>query len=540
MMNVNRLHTSPNVLPRTRRPHDLNILTSLPAGKCVPLAFVPMLREDALSARLSVAVEMMETAQLLMNPVHLRVTAYCVPLLAFEKFEGSRDQFDRSYMGQPKVDGGSVVPFIDTHAMGAHGSKAIYKYAGLHAKTTDEVNTAYAQAYNAVINFRRKMRSKELTERTALDTSLAEAFWPSSRFDLVVPDFDMAVIDGEVALNIVESKMPVKGIGVYDGAAAYNINTYRQSDGTMISGYGGTAGIAVKYDSNAATSAANSIDVFAEMQAGGITISLSSLEMARKTQAFAKLRAKYEGLEDEYIIDMLMDGLSIPDQALKQPILLADRTVKFSQAKRYATDAGNLAESAVSGAAVNNISLRVPRLATGGVVVIMAEAVPEQLFERQRDPFFHSTDHTTWPEYTRDELDEQKVEEVFNRDIDTDHATPDGVFGFVPLNWKWAAWGPRVGGKFHRPTTNTTVDVDRQRLWSVEAVNPVLAEDFYLVSEIHTKPFLDTVSDPFEATVAGRAMIDGHTVFGGMLLEATDNYAKVAEKAPTEQIEETP
>jgi hypothetical protein len=541
MMQVNRLHTSPNQWPRTRRVHDLSILTSMPAGKCVPLGFIPMFREDDLTARLSVAVEMMETAELLMNPVQLRVTAYLVPFLAFEKFEGSRDQFDRAYMSQPKVEGGSVVPFIDSHVMGAHGSKHIYMYAGLHAGTADDVNTGYAQAYNLVINYRRKMRSKELTHRTALETTLAEAFWPSSRFQHVVPDFDQAVIDGEVALNIVNSQMPVSGIG-WGAAQTDTAGPATVKDPTTTAAgeayaryFSSTAALAVR--SKGGTGAAAIPDIYAEMAANGITVSLSSLDQARKTQAFAKLRAKFEGHDDEWIIDMLMDGLSIPDQALKQPILLADRTVSFAQAKRYATDAGNLSESAVSGAAVENLSIRVPRLATGGIVVIMAEAVPVQLFERQRDPFFHSTDHRLWPEYVRDEMDTEKVEALLNAEIDTSHSAPGGTFGFVPLNWKWTSWGPRVGGKFYRPVSNTTADVERRRLWSVEAIDPVLAEDFYIVSEMHLKPFLDEESDPFEATVQGAAMIGGHTVFGGMLLEATNNYDAVQAKAPTTQIE---
>jgi len=179
----------------------------------------------------------------------------------------------------------------------------------------------------------------------------------------------------------------------------------------------------------------------------------------------------------------------------------------------------------------------VPRLNTGGVVMVMLEAIPEQLFERQRDPFFHSSDVDTWPEALRDTLDPEKVDIVLNAEVDTDHATPNGTFGYAPMNWKWNAFGPRVGGKFYRPSTNTTTDQDRQRLWAVETVNPALSEDFYLVKSIHTKPFLDTASDPFEATVVGNAVLDGNTQFGGMLVEATDNYDKVAAKAPTERIQ---
>lgn len=540
MVDVNRQHTAPISVQRSRRNHEVVTISSMPAGKLVPLAAIPMFREDDLFGSFSVAVEMMETNELLLNPVKLRVTAYVVPALAFDRFEGSRDQFDRSYMGQPKVAGGAVVPFIETHAMGTHGSKAVYKALGLHANPADLVNTGYLETYNTVWNFRAKNRSRDITARARLDDTLAPAFWHHSRFQHVVPDFDQAVMDGEVALNVVNALLPVKGIGSISPFTANASVAVRESGG-------GTA----TYASNRRTSDANFLavrlkdegagalypDVYAEMAANGITVSLSNLDLARKTQAFAKLRAQYEGIADEYIIDMLMDGLSIPDQALKQPILLADQSVTIRQAKRYATDAANLAESAVSGGGSVNIRLRVPQLTTGGVVMIFAEAVPEQLFERQRDPYFHSQNVDAWPEYLRDYLDPQKVDFVYNAEIDTAHATPLGVFGYAPMNWKWNAFGPRAGGKFYRPTTNTAVDGDRKRFWAVENINPALAADFYLVNGMHNKPFLDEVSDPFEVAVGGNAVIGGNTVFGGVLVEAAGNYDAVMAKAPQGRID---
>lgn len=538
MKNVNRQTATPLRVPRTRRNHQVAVLTSLPAGKCVPIAVMPMLREDALRGSVTVAVEMMETKEILMNPVNLRVTAYCVPFLAMERFEGSRDQFDRSYKGEPRVEGGGVTPFIEGQVMLAHGAHEIYKALGLHAKPGALVNTMYVEAYNRIWNFRAKNRSPDIAPRARTESALAPAFWQHSRFDHVVPDFDQAVIDGEVALNVVEARLPVRGIGAATGSPAMTAGSIRQTDGTTLAS-------AQRMNTNAndvfidTRGVAPNVfpEIFAEMQENGITVSLSNIELARKTQAFAKLRERYQEHDEEWIIDMLMDGLSIPDQALKQPILLADRTVRFGQAKRYATDAGNLAESAVSGATVANISLRVPKLNTGGVIMVIAECVPEQLFERQRDPFFHSTDIDTWPEYLRDTLDPEKVDIVQNGEIDTSHTVPAATFGYAPMNWKWNAWGPKVGGKFYRPVVDGGTDEARQRLWAVETIDPVLSEDFYLVSSIHTKPFLDTESDPFEATVVGNAVIEGNTVFGGMLVEATSNYDAVAAKAPVERIE---
>lgn len=552
--NINRQQTAPVSFPRTRRTHQLAGLTSMPAGKVVPLAAIPMLREDSLIGHHRINVEMLETAELLMNGVNLRVMAYCVPMLAMERFEGDRGQLDRSYMGEPQVEGGSVVDFIETEAFGTIASRPFYKYLGLHAKSTDLVNTAYLEAYNAIWNFRAMNRSRDLTPRGRLTDTLAPAFWMNSPFEFMVPNFDQAVLDGEVALNVLNTTLPLSAgsaVVTYANNASNSFllkdattgNTVTSASNTL---YGDASGFLRKTGTNEyldlspnGNLAATLTGVTAELAADGITVSLSNLEMARKTQAFAKLREQFDGIADEYIIDMLMAGLSIPDQMLKQPILLADVRTTFGQVKRYATDSGNLAESAVSGGATVDLHLRVPRLNTGGVVLITAEVLPDQLFERQRDPFFHSADVDAWPEALRDTLDPEKVDAVFNREIDTDHATPNSVFGYEPMNAKWNRGRVNIGGKFLRPTTNTTTDTDRQRLWSVETVNPVLGTEFFIATTVHQKVFLDKDIDNFEAVTRGVNVIEGNTQFGGLLVDATtteNNYDKVAEKAPTDRL----
>ena len=177
MRNVNRQQTHEVRFPKSRRPVPVEVLTSAPAGKCVPLAAIPLLREDSGHGAMRVSVEMLETHELLMNPVNMRVMAYLVPWLAMERFEKSRDQFDRSYMGQAQVEGGAVVPFFETDAYGTQGSNEVYKYLGLTGEAADEVNTMYLEAYNTIYNFRAKNRSPNLTPRARLATTLAPAFW---------------------------------------------------------------------------------------------------------------------------------------------------------------------------------------------------------------------------------------------------------------------------------------------------------------------------------------------------------------------------
>ena len=545
--NINRQVATPLNIPRTRRNHAVATLTSFDAGVMAPVAVFPMLREDAFSGRFSIAVEMMETHEFVMNPVNLRVMAYCVPWLALPRFEGSRDQFDRSYSGIAQIEGGSVIPFFDTDARGADGANAVYDTLGLHAPTAKEVNNMYLQAYNLIWNFRAKNRSKELTERAMTATSLAPAFWQHSRFEHILPDFDQAVIDGEVALNLVDINLA--GTAAVTRTGTGNVLIRRASDASLetngnlsLSASGilreSSGSDAVQIDPNG-TLQVSLAGLVAELEGAGVSMSLSNLELARKTQVFAKLREQFEGHDDEYIIDMLMNGLSIPDQALKNPILIADRTVRISQAKRYATDAANLAASAVSGGAQVDLSLRVPRLSVGGVVMVVVEAVPEQLFERQSDPFFYVDAVADLPEFLRDHLDPEKVDVVLNGDIDTMHTSPNNTFGYAPMNWKWNSFGPRIGGKFYKPSSGTANDTERRRLWGVETTDPVLSTSFYIVNSIHQKPFINTTADPFELVMTGNAVIEGHTVFGGLLAEDTGNYDAVLAEADQTRIDQS-
>lgn len=542
-----RKATAPLVVPRTMRRHSARGITSLPAGKMVPLAAFPLLREDAVrSGRLRFSFEMMETAEVLMNAINVRVMAYLVPFLALERFNGSMDQLNLSYQGKPPLEGEAVVPFIETAAFGAHGANAVYKYLGLHGRETQLVNTAYLEAYNAIWNFRAENRSPDLSLRTRLQTTLAPAFWSHEQFRHIVPDFDQAAIDGEVPLNVVNEQLalsaatvPVTGTGGYptfQTDADAQPRAMRDGTGGDVILDGDPSGGPNELKWSATALRADLAGVYAELAQNGITVSLSNIELARKTQAFAILRQKYNAHED-WVINMLMDGISIPEQAFKQPMLLADKRTVFGMGKRYATDSGNLTESVVSGFTGLDVSLQVPRIGTGGVIMVVAEITPDQLFERQEDPFLMTTDVESLPQYLRDTLDPEKVDVVKNGRIDTDHDTPDGTFGYEPLNARWNVEVPRVGGRFYRPEVDAGFDEDRQRIWAVETANPTLSTDFYLCTTMHTKPFVVTNQDPFEVVTQGDLFIEGNTQFGGHLVEATDDYEKVLAVAPQERVD---
>lgn len=547
LSNASRMKTSPIPVQRTMRPSGHRILTSFEPGKSVPVMAIPLLREDAVAgAQFNVVFEMKETVEVLMNAVNARVLTYLVPRTAFDRFDGL-DSINKSYSGEPPMAGQPVVPWFEEMVAPAHGANAILKKMGKHARPGTKINTDYIEAYNQIWNFRAKNRSRDIPLRTRLDATLAPAFWQHQTFAHIVPDFDQAAMDGAVPLSVTNAKMPVTGFGMFDsGTPVVAATNYKETggeltaypaNGSFLIGAPAAPGVARMGVRSKTIAGVHYPDVFAELQDNGITLSLANIELAKKTQAFAELRKQYSGHSDEYIIDLLMQGISVPEQAWNQPILLGDMSTVFGMSKRYATDAENLTESVVNGMTALEVRFRCPPVPMGGVIMMLIEVAPEQLFERQADPYLHAISVDKLPNFLRDTLDPEKVVIVKNEEIDLDHDTPTSTFGYAPLNHEWARSVPAIGGKFYRPAVDAAFDEDRQRIWAVETQNPVLSQDFYLCTTMHQKPFRQTTGDNFEVLIRGEAAIRGLTVFGGMLIEATGDYDAVLEKAPLDKID---
>lgn len=515
--------TDPITVEKSIRRDTLRVLTSSNAGKIVPVAVIPLLREDRVStSRVRLAVEMMETVELLENGINVTAYAHFVPHLALDRFK-SMDELNRSYQGVAGA-GGSVIPYFQT--MTYDRNAEFWKTLGIHAVQGATVNAAPVEYYNEIVNFRRRSRSEKLTLRTALDTSLAPAFWKYSDLQHIVPDFDQAMIDGEVTLNVLSQYLPVRGIGVNSTATAVVVNTSVNETGST------TAQTYARAVVNNGTSPNHTLleleatgmrpAIFAELGAQGVKLSLQNIELAKKTAAFAQMRERFAGIGDDALIDLLMEGIRVPDEALKQPILLDKKSTLIGYNRRWATDGANLSKDVATGETFLDMTLRTPPMNTGGAIVITVEVVPEQLWERRADVFVNTTNPANLPNFMRDFLDPEKVAVVKNSYVDVLHGTPNGTFGYAPLNHEWNRDLVRIGGKFQRGLTDT-FNEDRQRMWSVEQLNPTLTADFYTCTTLHQKVFADQVAHAFEYKLRGEFEIIGNTVFGKGLIEKANN-----------------
>lgn len=552
------LTTTPIAQRRSVRGLKKRVLTSFDAGKIIPLSYEWLHREDAVQSgrvRINVQSEMFADG-MPMNGIAVNLYAHVVSQACYERFGGSIDEVNKSYAKQNGA-AGSVVPYFeknkywnvststlsgsatdasswDTSSLGSPTYISnFYQTMGIHTETP-LLNTTVNEAYNTIVNHRRKARSKSLPLRNAHDHSLAEAFWLNTGYNDIVADFDAKLLDGEVSLQGLTFQAPVKAPKYsrdhITGTASSNDTT------TDTLGY------------SPAMSGADIIDegdmylfdeIYAELSQGGnATMSLADIDQARKTVAYAKLRSKYDWIEHSYIIDLLMQGISIPSLLQTQPMLVGKKSAMLNFNERYATDGANLDTKVANGSATIEMTVSTPKMPYGAILMYTMEIVPEQLWERSKDPFLYTTDPDTLPNSLRDQLDPQKVQIAKADTLDVNHSTPNATFGYQPLNNQWKMDCVRVGGKFYRPANDAFTE-DRQKIWGVETLNPTLSESHYLVKDLHKKIFADQVADSFTATVMSDIKVSGNTVFGTSLLEAdaTSDYEAITAQVDSSRIE---
>lgn len=536
-------------VPRSIRPHNNAFLSRMYPGKVVPIAAAGLFREDAVArGRIAAIFEMSETAEVLINPVHVKMSAYLVPWLAFDRFNG-RDEFEASYSQVPFKEGDDVIDFIETMARGVEGDHPILDALGLHAAETQDVSTMYIEAYNKIINYRNENMSLDLvadgasTLRTRLQSDLAPAQREIGRHRNIVPSFDEASMEGAVDINFIGGSFPLEGMGKVTSTNTHTTPlTVTESDGQQHT-YAESANTQHSPDGvfRVEMNSDGTPNMRVNINGDDMTFSLAHIERARKMQVFAQLRQQFSGLgdNDEETINKLMDGIRMPDKMFEQPIYLGSEKATFGFQKRYSSDSTNLDESVVQGMTRIQMEFATPRINTGGVLMFVAEIQPEQLYERQPDPFFVETDVSKYPQTMRDELDEQKVDRVLNKEIDTAHTDPDGLFGYGPLNGRWMVDAPRIGTGYYKAAPSAVFDEDRNRIWETSPTDPELGADWYLTNDLPTDVFTYTESEPFEASGQLQLAISGNTVFGRTLIESDGDYDAIADRVPTEQIEQS-
>lgn len=566
-----RQNTAPVVYNQTTREDSAVLMTSGYAGKIVPVAYAPLLRGDSASGSVGVDIELAEMPRPLLNGVVANVQAWFVPKSAHPQFSGM-DEFRHAFQGGniKQLGAAERVPpafFNKAASAGSLGTVAnsdLFKSLGLHISTTDPINTDLIDAYNIIVNFRLGAHSSKLPRRSyagedlATSTSLARAFWPSGRFSRVVPDYERALILGGVDVDVLAATLPVTGNGtvrIKTGQKLAGTYKYATDDAVVSTGTMGNIGTnpsgklntirvvggnnqdhSIYYDPNGQLEV-NMASFAVEMTGAGAQLTLADIDKARTSQAFAKLRSAYSGNEtigfinDDVLVAELMQGFSVPEHASKQPWLLDSQRVPFGMIQRHATDAANLDQSVSQGRASATLRVNVPMTETGGLIIVTCEVLPERLDERQSDEFLYIDTPEKLPNPLRDVQRPEPVDLVLNRRLDTKHATPNGLYGYEPMNDKWNRKFTRLGGVFYKANPTDPWSENRASIWLPEIINPTFTGEHFLApANFPQDVFADPEAPAFELVARHQLQIVGQTQFGDVLVENSDDYQAVIDE----------
>jgi hypothetical protein len=500
------------------------------AGVITPVAFFPLLREDSARGRIALQVRMAEALHTIINPIRVRASVYLVPKSAMTRFNGSMEAVNCSYMNVPLPNGDAPAPWkiIDGNALADDAGHEIYDKLGIHYKTDSRLDADLVESYQAIVNWRRAAVSAALPKNVLTDHALAPAFWDAWKFNSIKPSFDAAMMEGAVPVHFIDGSVPIKDMAYSDTLATETFRSYSDNSPVVDPRYVGSP---------------TGVRPYVDMTAMQGNISLADIKVAHDLQVMSKMRERYHGIPQEYLIDMLMRGLRVPEYQLMEPVLIGFQETTIGQTERYATDGASLDTSVTNGVAQLSLPINTPAIEPGGLIMVLMEIVPEQLYERMNDYWLEvnaNGDRLDEPDWFQDYNDPQKVQVVTNRRADVRHGSPDQIFGYEPLNFEWIRNIARVGGKYKRPPSDDFVE-DRQRIWAVEKVDPTLSEDFYLCPQPfpHTV-FADAEADPFEVIVVGSVVMTGLTQFGAQFEEDGDHYEKLLDQMDLDRVQSLP
>jgi hypothetical protein len=162
----------------------------------------------------------------------------------------------------------------------------------------------------------------------------------------------------------------------------------------------------------------------------------------------------------------------------------------------------------------------------GGIVIVTVEVLPERLDERMSDEWLLTIATSGLPNALRDVQRIEPVDIVTNRRVDAKHTTPNGAYGFEPMNDKWNRSFTRLGGKFYQATPGTAFSQQRAAIWQTGMVNPDFAASHFLAPAVFPHDvFSDTLAPAFETVARHVVAIRGLTQIGDVLAENTTDFA---------------
>lgn len=420
-------------------------------GQLIPLAWYEALPGDTIQHATSALIRVSPLLSPVMHPVRVRIHHWFVPNRLIW------DSFEDFITGGPDGNDASAVPYF---ALSSVAEGSLWDYLGVPPGTYASplnVSAFPVRAYNLIYNEHYRdqdlvaLRDVVTTDGAdaTTDDSIAHCAWEKDYFTTARPWEQKG---SEVTIPLGD-QAPIRGLGKPN-------QTFPATNGTIYE-TGGTSRTYARYSDTTASQSGHELaveedpdhagypGVYADLsQATGISV--NDLRLALAIQRYQEARAQYGSRYVEYLRYL---GVRSSDARLQNPEYLGGgkQVIQFSEVLATAegtdTVVGDLKGHGIA-------AMRTGRyrrfFEEHGIVMSLMSVVPKSIYTSALPKKWS---RTIKEEYFQKELQFLGDQAIPNREIQANHTTPNGTFGFITRYDDYRYHPSEVAGEF-RSTLN--------------------------------------------------------------------------------------
>lgn len=415
-------------------------------GELVPIGLTEVLPGDTLQHATSALVRCSPMLAPVMHPTHMRIHHWFVPHRLVW------DDWEKFITGGPDGNDASVFPTISLNTTTTAGEGTLADYLGVPSDmgTSLEVSALPFRAYALIYN--QFYRDQDLVSELTIDTTsgadtttnitLQKAAWEKDYFTVSRP-WEQKGTGVTIPLGTVA---PVRG-------KDQDTRIHTEADATerILQGTSGSTAI---QQSGAAFGATSHLRFNTDSAKVGLEADLTNataatindLRVSFALQKYMENRARYGSRFTEYLAYL---GIKSSDARLQRPEYLGGgkQTIQFSEVLQTGVDAADEGVGSLYGHGIGALrSNRYRRFfEEHGYVISLMSVLPKTIYAQGLP---RTWNRRSKEDFWQAELQHIGQQEVLNKEIKANHATPNGTFGYIDRYDEYRRMESSISGEF--------------------------------------------------------------------------------------------
>lgn len=494
-----------------RSKHSLShyVLSTFDMGNLVPVSNFEVLPGDSIRMSTSCLLRVSPLMTPVMHPVTVRLHHWFCPYRIL--WDGWEDFITGGPLGTNNTPPPQV---LASDLVDGGGMRSLGDYLGIGAPLGQPygINIFPFRAYNKIFN--EFYRDQDLQAELNQDNTLTRnCCWEKDYFTSARPWTQKGP---EVTLPLAGTA-PIRGLGILDVPDPADTTTldtdFRETPDVVRNWPFGAGGVgwaaSIGMEVTQAEGAGMFPNVYADLS-GATATAINDVRRAFALQRYQEARAQYGSRYTEYLRYL---GVRSSDSRLQRPEYLGGgrSTIAFSEVLKTGEGDAPSDDAPIGELRGHGISAQRTRGWTRffeehGVVLTLASVRPRTMYV---NGIYRGHSRQTKEDYWQKELEQIGQQEVLNKEVYSEHVTPEGIFGYQDRYAEYRHLPSYVCGDFR----NTLNDWHLGRIFGSD---PALNADFVNcvpTKRVHAVQSEDVLWGMFSHSIQARRLV-GHKTIG--------------------------